>query len=80
MLLSLHAWLASMASHPGRSTFTRVTLLSRAGQACWRPLASMTPRGRQAKSGDQAGSEASVGVFTTRSLKPVMSIDTSRDE
>ena len=29
--------------------------------------------------GDQAGSEASVGVGTTRSLKPVMSIDTSRE-
>jgi len=29
--------------------------------------------------GDQAGSEASVGVVTTRSLKPVISIDTSRE-
>ena len=29
--------------------------------------------------GDQAGSEASVGVVTTRSLKPVMSMETSRE-
>ncbi len=31
-------------------------------------------------SGDQAGSDASVGVGTCRSLKPVMSMETSRDE
>src|ERR1700722_4175710 len=30
--------------------------------------------------GDHAGSEAAVGVPTTRSLKPVMSIDTRREE
>src|SRR5580704_17666245 len=33
----------------------------------------------QPPSGDQAGSEASVGVVTARSLKPVMSIDTRRE-
>src|SRR5579862_2128533 len=36
--------------------------------------------GLQAASGDHAGSEASVGVTTSRSLNPVMSIDTSREE
>ena len=30
--------------------------------------------------GDHAGSDASVGVLTTRSLKPVMSTETRRDE
>ena len=43
----------------------------------WR---SRLPRCRQASSGDHAGSEASVGVLTGRSLNPVMSMDTSRDE
>src|SRR3954468_12539983 len=32
--------------------------------------------GRYAARGDQAGSDASVGVATTRSLNPVMSIET----
>src|SRR5215471_3838910 len=36
--------------------------------------------GHHAAKGDQAGSDASVGVPTTRSLKPVMSTDTRRDE
>jgi len=34
----------------------------------------------QPANGDHAGSDASVGVDTGRSLKPVISIDTSRDE
>ncbi len=33
-----------------------------------------------ASSGDQAGSDASPGVDTARSLNPVMSMDTRREE
>ena len=53
----------------------------RAGQV--QPYSTPTPQwvqGGHAASGDHAGSDASVGVVTTLSLKPVISTETRRDE
>src|ERR1700754_1098637 len=44
------------------------------------PFATVRDLTNQVPRGDQAGSDASVGVSTGRSLKPVISTDTKREE